>query len=923
MNNGRKVSSKRNILQLFMLLIVVTSISFNNLSCRSSYRGRSGKPTQRTNSPINKDSISILNANDTAPVRKDSIAATRDSLGNINDTIPRRDSGNVRQTDTVALKVSKDSLDAPVTYAALDSMVLDVPTKRIILYNEASTKYTDLDIKAYKIELDQPKKLVIATFGLDSAGRMIGQPVFVQNDTKMQMDSVLYNIETRKGITRSTYTNQGEIFVYGEKIKKVSDNSFYAYRGRFTTCNLDTPHFSFQTNKMKLINKQFAITGPVHPEFEGVPVPIYLPFGFFPMSQGRHSGLLAPSFTTNEQFGLGLEGLGYYKVLNDNFDVTLRTDIYSYGGYRLNLTPTYRKRYRYAGQFGLAFQNTRFLSDFGPKEFASTRTFNITWGHSVDSKARPGTSFSANVNAGSTQFNQYVANNPTINFQNQLSSSITYTKNWENKYNLSASANHNQNNNTRLVSLDLPTIAFNVANFYPLQPKELVGEPKWFQKLGIGLTSNVASQASFYDSLLTLKRLVDTFRWGAQHSIPITLALPQLGPLQIAPGISYQERWFSREFKRTWNDTAKKVDTVINKGFYTARDMSFSLSLSSAIFGIYNFGETKKIKAIRHVIRPSVAITYKPDFAKKDYYSIRTDTSDNFREERFSRFDGNIFGAFGEGEFGGITFSLDNNLEMKARSKSDTAEAADRKIKLLDGFGINGGYNFLRDSLKLDVFSLYARSTLFEKVNITANAVLDPYQTDERGLSINKYAWSGDKFSFGRITNGSIAISTSFQSKKKDESKPSVTDQQNENDGIPLTLAQQQNELDYIRNNPSEFTDFNIPWSVNLSYSLNYSSVRKADYSGFESVINSSINLSGDFNLSPKWKVGLNTYYDFRGSGIQTLTMNLSREMHCWQMGINVTPVGPYRSFNITISPKSAILRDLKINRTRSFNSTL
>ncbi len=849
---------------------------------------------------------SLTAANDTVPKNRDTIP------GLVPDSIPK----TIQKTDTLDVKISKDSLDAPVNYAASDSMVLDVLTKRITLYNQSTTKYKDLDLSAYKIQLNQDKQIIVATYSTDTAGRIIGRPKFVQGENNMDSDSITYNIKTQKGITSSTYTTQGEMFVYGEKIKKISENEYFAFRGRFTTCNLDTPHFAFVTRKLKLVNKKLAISGPIHPEFEGVPVPVYIPFGFFPLSQGRHSGLLPPQFTANEQFGIGLEGLGYYKVLNDNFDVTFRSDIYSYGGYRLNLTPTYRKRYRYQGQFNLAYQNTRFLSDAGLKEYESNKSFNIYWSHTVDSKARPGTNFSANVNAGSTKFNQYVANNPTLNFQNQLSSSINYSKNWDNKYNLTVSANHNQNNNTRLINLSLPNIAFTATTLYPFQQKEFVGEPKWYEKLGIGLNSSVAGQSSFYDSAFTFRQLIDTFQWGAQHNIPITLALPALGPFQIAPGISYQEKWYAQQFIRKWN--GKKIDTTINKGFFTARDVSLSIGINTAIFGTFQgFGKNSRIKAIRHVIRPSISINYKPDLAKKDYYRTQIDSTG--RDFRFSPYEGSIYGAFGEGKFGGIGFGFDNNLEMKVRSKTDTAEGGDKKIKLIDGFGFNGGYNLIADSFNLSTFSLYLRSTLFENINITAGATIDPYSVDATGFRVNRYVWQDGQYSLGRITNGNIAISTSFRSKEKPDDKKKVPDNDNDDRGLPMTMEEQQAELDYMRRNPSEFTDFNVPWTLNVSYSLNFSRIFKPDYSGFKTEVNSNLSLNGDFNLSKNWKMGMNTYYDFKTSSIQSLTMFLSRELHCWQMSINVTPVGLYRSFNITINPKSSLLRDIKVNRSRYF----
>lgn len=903
MSTGRKVSLKFNVLWVATVFIYsITLLSCGNYTRKKLFdKSLTAKTESVPTASITKaDSVHIAGV-----FKKDTIPAIKNDTG----------TKTIQKVDTLNIKISKDSLDAPVSYAASDSMVLDVPTKKIKLYNKSNTKYKDLNLSAYEIELDQENQLITATYSTDTAGNMVGRPKFIQAENNMDSDSITYNFKTQKGITRSTYTTQGEMFVYGEKIKKVSENEYFALRGRFTTCNYDTPHFAFVTPKLKLVNKKLAISGPIHPEFEGVPVPVYIPFGFFPLSQGRHSGLLPPQFTANEQFGIGLEGLGYYKVLNDNFDVTLRSDIYSYGGYRLNFTPTYRVRYRYQGQFNFAYQNTRFLSDAGLKEYETNKSFNVYWSHSVDSKARPGTSFSANVNAGSTKFNRYVTNNPTQNFQNQLSSSINYSKNWDNKYNLSISANHNQNNNTRLVNLSLPNITFAATTVYPFQRKEFVGEPKWYEKLGVGLNSNIGTQASFYDSLFSFRNLIDTFQWGASHNIPITLSLPALGPLQIAPGISYQEKWYARQFIRDWN--GKKVDTVIKKGFYTARDVSFSLGINTALFGTFGFGKNSRIKAIRHVVRPSLSINYKPDLARHDYYSAQIDSTG--RTYRFSPYDGSIFGAFGEGKFGGIGFGIDNNLEMKTRSKSDTAETADRKVKLIDGFGFNGGYNLMADSFKLSPFNLYLRSTLFEKINITAGAVIDPYGVDKTGFRVNKYTWQGDQFSLGRITNGNIAISTSFRSKEKESRKKTDSLNAIEQGLQPMTMEEQQSQLNYIRNNPAEFADFNIPWSINVSYSLNFSRVFMADYSGFKTEVNSNISLNGDFNLTPKWKMGMNSYYDFKTSSIQSLTMFLSREMHCWQMSINVTPVGPVRYFNITINPKSGLLRDIKVNRSRYF----
>jgi LPS-assembly protein len=912
MSDGRKNNSKSSSARLLcVLLLVITATLFaNDASSKKFYK------------PLTESSRFAgcqLQHTDTIPPATDSLpAASFDSIpSGLTDTLPGLDS-LVTTTDTFNVQLSKDSLDEPINYSATDSIVFVIPEKKIILFSQGSVKKGDADLSADSIEIDQETQLVTATSRRDSTGKVLGRPKMIQGESTMESDVIRYNTKTQRGITQNTITKQGEIFIQGERVKRINERDYFASRSQFTTCNLDTPHFAFRANKMKLVNQKLAVSGPIHPEFEGVPIPIYLPFGIFPISQGRHSGFLPPQFTASEQFGLGLQNMGYYKVFNDYVDLTIRGDIYTYGGWALYLSPQYRKRYRYNGQMNFTLQRTRILQDDPKQDFSDTRTFNINWSHTVDSRARPGTNFSANVNAGSTKFNRLVLNNPMRNLQNVLSSSITYSKTWSN-YNLTASANHNQNNNTAVINMTLPNIAFTANTIYPFQRKEFAGSPRWYEKLGVGLNSTVANEISFVDSTFTLSSLLDTMQWGAQHNIPIQLSLPPLGPLQVAPGISYSERWFSQRQTREWDPAGKRIDTMRSKGFFTQRDVSFSLSLSTAMFGMFDkFGKKSSIRAIRHVIRPTMAISYKPDLNSKYFDSVQVEEDEARRKQRYSIYDGGIFSPFSSGAFGGISFGIDNNIEMKVRNKKDTGDAAIRKIRLIDGFGINGSYNLMADSFNLSPLSLYVRSTLFEKINITAAGTLDPYKIDQFGDRTDEYTWSGGKFNPGRLTNGSIAISTSFRSKPKDEEKERERQALEEELG-PQTMDEQMAELDYARQNPAEFADFNVPWNLSISYSLNFYSRLNSRTYKYESETNSTASINGDFNLTPRWKMGMNSYYDFKESKIQMLTMFISREMHCWQLSINVTPVGPVRSFNITVSPKSGILRDLRINRTRSF----
>ena len=870
---------------------------------------------------VNKDSLQKFNETkkdlpDTMviPVKKNSAATTI------------KDSTQSGTTDTIYAKMSKDSLDAPVTYHADDSLVMDVPNNRIILYGKkSSTKYIDNDLEAPVIIFDQKTGLVTASLKKDSTGKVISFPTLKQGESKMVSDTIGFNMKNGKGITKGTYTQQGEMYIYGEKIKKINATEFYAYRGRFTTCNLDTPHFAFVSKKIKFINKKFAVTGPVHPEFEGVPIPIILPFGIYPLSQGRHSGLLAPTFTANDQFGLALEGLGYYKVINENWDVTTRATLYSYGGFTTNISPRYYKRYHYQGNFSIDYN--RFKYNFkGDPDFSTNKAFNVRWTHSSDSKARPGVSFSGNINAGSSKFNQQVPNSPARNFQNQLNSSISYAKVWKDKpYNISVNASHFQNTNTKIISITLPDVTFNLNTLYPFRRKEPVGNLKWYENLGIALNSNAKSSTFFTDSVNRKinigKQIFNNLQWGAIHNVPISLSLPQIGPVQISPGISYSERWYQQQLVQKFNTVTNKRDTAsLKKGFYTARDMSFSLGLSTRIFGSFTFGKHAAVKAIRHEIRPSLSISYKPDFSGKSYYDLKSDSATLYFN-RTSIYANSIYGAFGEGKFGGLSFNIDNNIQMKVRNKADTAAGATKKVTLIDGFSFNGSYNFLAKNFRFSTFSVSARTNLFDKINITTSASLDPYQVDlKTGRRMDTLAWK-NKISLGRLSNASISLSTQFQGGDQSKKKPAVQNNPNQlinkNTGMPLD--EYETEAAYMTNNPAEFTDFSLPWSLSFSYSLQFNKVYDLRRQGFTNSLTQNVNWNSSVKLTEKWQLGINGYYNISEKQLGTLSLSIAREMHCWQMSINISPVGRYRFFNISISPKSGLLRDVKVNRTRNF----
>ena len=859
---------------------------------------------------------SFLTVDTLPPLKADSQKINSKTLNKTSSPLKIADTSIKQKIDTITYKPSKDALDAPVVYHADDSMVMDIPSKKIILYGKGSSvKYTDNELYAPRIEFDQRTSLVSAYLVRDSNGNVISFPSFNQADFKTKSDSITFNMKTLKGITKSTYTQQGEIYFHAEKIKKVTPDVFYGYRGQFTTCNLDTPHFSFVSKKFKFINKKMAITGPVHPEFEGVPIPVYLPFGIFPLQKGRHSGILAPTFTANEQLGLALEGLGYYKVINERWDLITQGTIYSYGGWTASLRPRYYRRYRYQGNMAFNVIHTRDLDKSG------SRNYNLTWSHNSDTKARPGVNFSANVNVGSSGYTSAIPNNAQRNFQNQLNSSITYSKIWKDKpFNLNISANHNQNTNTKLWNINLPDIGFNVNTIYPFRRKEVIGAYKWYENLGIALNTNVRSLSNFYDTLGNFfGEFAKNYQWGARHSVPLSLSLPPLGNFQIAPSVSYEEKWYQEKFLLRWNNNTRKLDTSISKGFYTARAMNFGLGVSTRIFGMYTFKKKSTIQAIRHEIRPNVSVAYTPDMNSKSWYTTQIDTFGN--KTALSYYQRSVFGSFSQGRFGGMNFSLDNNVQMKVRNKKDTSADAVKKITLLDGLSINGSYNFLSDSFKLSPFNINMRTNLFEKISLSAGVVVWPYLTDYKGDFVDKLVWT-KKVALGKITSGNIALQSTFKGGDKNERLPVENLQQNNLANNPISgmpLDEYQQEAAYVRNNPGEFANFNIPWSVSLQYALNYQRVGNGFGTGYVKSFTQNLNWSGTLNLTKRWQIGLNGSYNITLHELGLISMTLAREMHCWQMGISMNYSKLNRSFSINISPKSGLLRDLKINRTRYF----
>lgn len=817
------------------------------------------------------------------------------------------------QLDTSAIRLSKDALDAPVQYQAADSIVMDMQTQKIYLFNKARTTYKNYALKADRINLNQHTSIVTAYYVLDSLGQPHEPPVFKDGEQTFLSDTIKYDFKTKKGIIFNTTTQQGEGFLHSEKSKIVNNNTVFGANGWYTTCDLDTPHFAIHIGQAKVIANKLIVARNAELEFEGVPTPLYLPFFIFPLSTGQRTGLLPPAYTVTQQKGIGLTGLGYYLGLGPYFDMTIRGDVYSYGSWDITINPTYRKRYRYSGSLNLSIANTRFGDPKTP-DFQHSKDFRIMWSHSIDPKAHPGINFSASVNAGTSTYNLYNVTDPAIRLNNTLNSSIAFSKTWQGSpFNLTLSASHSQNTSTRQVNIAFPQLTFTMNTIYPFQSRNFSGIPKWYQKIGIGYNMQASNSVSFVDTEFLKPSFFKKFQSGIQHSIPISLSLPAFKYFTFSPSIGLSQTFYTRKMFLHFNPKLNRLDSTYQYGFFPTTQLTTGASFSTRLYGLVQF-KHGKIRAIRHVLTPTIGVSYQPDLGSKYYYMVQVDTSGY--KQQVSVFDGSIYGPPAYGRFGGLNFGINNNLEMKVFSKKDTVNH-EKKVQLLNTFSINSAYNFYADSLKLSPISLSASTTLFDKINLSASGVIDPYVQDSTGRDINRYVWQTGRYTIGKLRSGNIALSTSFRSQANEKKSSSETTQENATPEV--TTLQQEQEMLARPRNFADMVDFSIPWSLNLSYSLSFNRTRTPDYKRDTTIFNQSLIFSGDFNLTPKWKVSISSGFDFRLKQLTYTTINLTRDLHCWRMNISIIPYGFYKSFSITINPVAGVLHDLKFNRTRQF----
>jgi hypothetical protein len=825
-------------------------------------------------------------------------------------------------------------LKSIVKATAEDSTHTDRKNQISYLYGKARVTYEDFELDADYIRIDEKNHLIFARGRIDPKRRYgPGRPLSKQKDEKpVASDSLLFNYDTKKGKIWNPASEQEGNFISGGLAKRINEEEV-AYRNViFSTCDLPFPdtHFGIVITK-GIGQKKRIISGPAYLEIEGVPLPLAIPFGFFPKPNSRSSGVILPTFGEDQKLGFYLRNFGYYIGLNDNIDLTAMGTLYSKGSYELSLNSRYLKRYKYGGNVTLSYGS----HNYGLQGDPPRKDFNITWSHSQDPNANPGTTFSASVNAGTSSFYQNSPGQNNYNLQaltqNNLRSSIAYGKTWAGTpFNLSVSLGHSQDLTKKEVTLELPTFSFNMSTISPFDKADRVGEQKWYQKINVGYSLvgtnklNSIPESELFKSNTLTKRLQN----GFQHQIPVSLNLNLAKYFQFNTGVNYTERWYLQTIRKRFdrgsiNGQLTPITDTIG-GFARAGEYNLNAGVSTKVYSTFAF-KKGNLKAIRVTTTPQISFNYKPDYGDPSYGYYKTAVSTAtipypYSYQRYSIFEQSVYGGPSLGKQAGIGFSLDNTIEAKVKAKSTDTSGVDRKIPILQGFSISSFYNFAQDSLKLSTISFSGHtSVLNQKVNINFGGILDPYTNTVRdsisGGTVRKYTQRINRLS---IKDGKFPVLTSFNLSMSGSLNPSTFNpkQQVSPNSLQAMTPEQSQRLAMINSDPGAYVDFNVPWNISLNYSFTYQN----------NIISTSntntLMISGDVSLTQKWKIQYNTTYDLKARQLSSATsFAIYRDLHCWDLSVQWVPFGYYKSYNVTLKVKASILQDLKLSKRNDYTN--
>ena len=856
-------------------------------------------------------------------IKKDTIEPKNDRRGRR--IKPKKTSVKAKDSlknDTI--KKPKNALEDIVKYKAKDSIVFNRIKNEIILYNETNVQYTDIDITAGVDVINYEKGEVYAGRLKDSLGEYSQHPVFKQGSDVIEPDSIRFNYRNQKAIIRNAYTKQDENNIKGEIIKKENDSTYFMRNAIITTAeDLDDPDYYIKVRKAKFVPKKKIIAGFSNMYIVDIPTPLAIPFAYYPMISGRSSGLIFPTFGEVNNRGYFLQNIGYYFVISDNFDLSLTGDYYTNGSYGLRAQSAYVKRYKYSGSFNLSFENNIY-SMKGLPDYLGNRMYNIQWSHSKDGKANPNSNFSASVNLSSnSRYYQESYNQVnTSNFlNNTMMSSISYSKTFPAypSINLSLSASHSQNTNTKSIDMTLPSMRASMERIYPFA-REGQGKKGLIKSLNFQYSMQADNRFATYDSLFFSKKMFDEAKNGVRHSIPVNTTAKLFKYITLGLNSSVNETWQFKTIRRKdFNSNTGKVGIDTLSGFDRFMTYNLGASLGTTIYGTFRFGKNAKIQAIRHVMRPSVSYGYNPSFDQYyDYY-----ISDAYgNRSQYTRFEGGIYGTPSLGQSQSIGFSLANTFEAKVKQK-DSTDAEPKKVMLLNSLNFSSNYNVI--TKQFSPLNITGGTSFFNnKLGVNFGATLNPYAIDNNGRQMEKWNINNGGSLF-RLTNANISTNYSFSNKdkkdkNKDKNKPTGTVAGGRTDDLfgsskPLSEVQDMDKNHKESEDKEEKKTYYkaaIPWDITLAHSLTYSNQARES-----TISNNSLMFSGNVSLTPKWQVGLSSGYDFVNQGFTYTQVRFERDLNSFRMSFQFTPFGYRSSWYFFIGIKASMLSDLKWEKNK------
>ncbi len=942
------------------------------LLCAASM-GAASRPSRSTQALVVPDTLAMTAVADTpasvvadtvapagAPVAADTaVAAEPDTLARpavtvrhtaSTDTTRRTHLSRTRirpERDSTKIVRTKVDIDNAVDFQAQDSLIL-VGRDVAYMFGQSEVVYGDIKLNANEIKMNLDSTTVYAVGTVDSLGEVIGSPVFDDNGTSYEAKTMTYNFDTEHGYITGVVTQQGEGYLTGGRSKKVDENTFYIENGKYTTCDdHDDPHFYMQLTKAKVRPGKDAVVGPAYMVLAGLPLPLAVPFGYFPFSDKYSSGIIFPSFGDDYNRGYYLSNGGYYFAINENIDLALTGEIYTLGSWGLRAQSAYLKRYKYSGSFNISYLKT-ITGDKGMPDYSKSTNFQVLWNHTQDSKANPNLNFSASVNFTTSGYSRndlgsYYSNSFT---ENTKSSTVNMTYRFPNsKWSLSTTANVSQRSQDSTLNVSFPNVTITMSQVYPFKRKRAVGAEKWYEKIKMSYSGQFNNSLTAKQDVFFKKSLIKDWRNGMKHSIPISATFNVFKYFNITPSLSFTDRMYTTKVRRQWdpNASAEVLDTTYS--FYNVWDFSGSVSASTKVYGFFQpmkfLGD--KIKMVRWVATPSVSFSASPDFSSPffGYYGSYeyTDSHGRPQTKKYSMFPNSLFGVPGQGKSGTVSFSLSNNVEMKMRSDNDSI--GEKKVSIIENFTLSQSYNMAADSMRWSNLNTSIMLRLVKNFNLNLSATWDVYMyglnASGNPVRINKLRIANGK-GWGKLSSTGTSFSYTFNNdtfkkwfgggddkdggKKKDDESEGQQFAEDTSDYQQPQTGTNSKKKNGIQIGKNGYMDWSVPWNLTFNYSVNYGygefDYKKLEYKG---KITQNLSFSGNIRPTSNWNIGFSASYNFDTHKLAYMNCNISRDMHCFTMRASFVPVGPYKSYNFHISVKSSLLSDLKYDKRSSLSN--